>query len=378
MRESVVRDFLICPACRHETLEVAAFERRPDDADVVMNGVVACPACRAWYRLENELLELLVPAIQNPARRAAFRRRFADRWRDWPEPEARQAAGDAHKIGQREFYDEDVTSYETQMLRLPFWRGFDRTYREHIARVAASGGATRRVLLEVGGGTGRMSLPLASRFARVLSFDISEGMAREARRKRDALASGSAGRGKASLGHVEYFVADAENIPVRTGAADVVVFSGILHHVDSPDAVLRETARALAPDGRFIGLENNRSVFRPIFDLLMRFRKLWNEKASEEHFIISRADLEGWFAGAGFTGEIWTSVFLPPHVYNLLSDAGSERLLRVTDRIARLVPWLREQGGQILFAGRKADAPAADQRSPESDRSSASHAISAH
>jgi ubiquinone/menaquinone biosynthesis C-methylase UbiE/uncharacterized protein YbaR (Trm112 family) len=343
MKESIVRQYLLCPACKHESLEVTAFQRTGDE---VHNGVVSCPQCATWYRLEENLLELLVPALQDFRRRDKFRQRYGTRWQDWESATVSPARGDTHKIGQREFYDVDVVSYENNMLKLPFWRGFDRTYLSHIEKLAEG----RPHMLEIGGGTGRISLPLADRFTFVLSFDISEGMAREAMRKRDALTR--------KHDHIHYFVADAENIPVKSGTFDVAVFSGILHHVEHPEVVMREMARTLNADGRFIGMENNRSALRPVFDALMVFKRLWNEKASDEHYIIGRQEILRWFEAAGVTGDVWTSVFLPPHVYNLFSDEGAERLIRRTDEAAHAVPWYREQGGLILFSGRKATTSA--------------------
>lgn len=78
-------------------------------------------------------------------------------------------------------------------------------------------------MLEIGGGTGRISIPVAGAFDTVLSFDIAEAMVRTAMRKRDS--SGEA------LSHVHYFIADAENIPVRSACVDVAIFSGILDSI---------------------------------------------------------------------------------------------------------------------------------------------------
>jgi ubiquinone/menaquinone biosynthesis C-methylase UbiE len=226
------------------------------------------------------------------------------------------------------------------MVKLPFWKAFDRVFLDEIAHL---NGNANQVLLEMGGGTGRFSLPLSTSFRQILSFDISEAMVRTALRKR-------ADRGAVNA---SYFVADAERIPVRSQSADVALVSGILHHVERPAEVVAHMARVLRPGGRFIGNENNRSAFRPVFDFLMRVRKLWNEKAHEEHFVMSGRELKEWFAGSGVRSRIWTSVFLPPHVYNLFSEDAAWRLLRTTDAMAAMIPWLKSQGGLVLFEGEK-------------------------
>jgi len=190
-----------------------------------------------------------------------------------------------------------------------------------------------------------MSLPVRDRFRLILSFDLSEAMVRAALHNRDALGPSAA--------HCHYFVADAEEIPIKSESVEAASLSGILHHVESPDVVIEEMARALKPGGRFLGGENNRSAFRPIFDLLMRARTLWTEKAHEEHFIMSSAELDRWFAQAGVSARIWTTVFLPPHAFNLLPEGAAEALMRATDALARLVPWLRRQGGLVVYLGTK-------------------------
>src|SRR5688500_2400503 len=259
MKESVIREFMLCPACHHDALETTAFDRRGDD---VVNGVVTCAGCSAWYRLDDGLLELLVPSLQDMPRRKSFQARFANRWDGWKtEVAASSAAGDAHKLGQIEFYDEDASVYEIQMMEPSFWRGFDIVYHGLIEERAGK----RDVMLEIGCGTGRVSLPMAEDFGQTLSFDLSEAMVRTALGKRDKV--------PAALGRVHYFVADAENIPIRAACIDVAIFSGILHHVESPDIVLREMARTLKEGATFFGQENNRSAFRPIFDFLMRKKK---------------------------------------------------------------------------------------------------------
>ena len=351
MRLSTVRQYLMCPACHAPQLEPTVFEQA---GERIVHGVVTCGGCGEWYRVEDGLLELLVPALRNADRTRAFRTRFAGAWQFPESDDAALDAGDEHKIGQRDFYDDDSAAYQSNMLQLSFWRAFDKQFHKQIIALAPRRGC----LLEIGGGTGRMSLPTASHFDRVLSFDIAEGMVRAALRDRDA----AGGR----LDHLEYFVADAENIPVRDGVADAALFSGILHHVARPDVVVQEMARALVPGGRYLGMENNASAFRPIFDLLMRAKRLWNEKAHEDHFIISRAEIEQWLPAAGCSVRVWTSVFLPPHVLSMVSESAAGQLLSATDGVAGALPWLRAQGGLLLFEGTKlagaGRAPAARER----------------
>lgn len=336
MDEAIV-GYLQCPACRRGALVVNALERNGAE---LITAVVTCAECETWYRVEDGLLELLVPSLRLPEVDAAFRRRVVSLTGSWNyQTQGETDAGDEHKLGQKTFYDDDASSYEIQLMRLPFWRSFDRAYIARIQSMAGRG----TTMVEIGGGSGRLSIPMHGHFGLVLSFDISEAMVRRAMSRRDALSP----RPK----NLHYFVADAENIPIRSGIADITIFSGILHHVAAPDRVIQEAVRTLGADGRLIGMENNRSFFRPIFDWLMRMKKLWNEKAHPEHFVISSRELERWLADAGINGTVWTSVFIPPHVFSAFPLAWASRLLAVTDALGRAIPWIRKQGGLILFAG---------------------------
>ena len=81
MNEQIITVYLCCPQCREVTLDIECFER---DGNDIWNGVVSCDSCATWYRLEDGLLELLVPALRLPGTDAAFARRMATanyRWR---------------------------------------------------------------------------------------------------------------------------------------------------------------------------------------------------------------------------------------------------------------------------------------------------------
>ncbi len=344
MNERVITRYLCCPACRGGELQVEPLRREGAE---LLDAIVSCRDCETWYRLEDGLLELLVPTLRLAHVDDAFCKRVsqlrASPYRTATRPAPRPE--DEHKLGQKVFYDEDAGFYETHMMRLPFWRSFDRNYIATIEQLSPTGGT----MVEIGGGSGRISIPMRETFRTILSFDISEAMVRRAMRRRDELTPRPT--------NVHYFVADAENVPIRASIADVAIFSGILHHVGAPDQVITEAARILRPGGRFIGMENNRTVFRPIFDWLMSMNRLWNEKAHPEHFIISGKDLHAWFAGAKVSGRVWTSVFIPPHAFTPLSTDAAGRLLKASDALARRMPWLRDQGGLVLFAGEKPQVP---------------------
>ena len=56
---------------------------------------------------------------------------------------------------------------------------------------------------------------------------------------------------------------------MKSGVIDVAIFSGILHHLENQQIVIADIVRTLVSGGRFLGIENNSSAFRFIFDFLM-------------------------------------------------------------------------------------------------------------
>lgn len=101
--------------------------------------------------------------------------------------------------------------------------------RELETVLAVLAGARR--VLDVGGGTGQMSLRLAARFGHVTVIEPS--------------ASQYARIPKSDNGEVEVIPGRAEALPVADGAFDAVVATWVLHHTSDPFLAVAELARAL-------------------------------------------------------------------------------------------------------------------------------------
>jgi SAM-dependent methyltransferase len=116
------------------------------------------------------------------------------------------------------------------------------------AALAEAGELRGRHVLELGCGTGDLTLALLDAGAEVTAIDVSPGMVELARRR------------------VRHFrpvtppprlvVAAAERLPFDDGAFDVVVGRFILHHLDVTRAAA-EIARVLAPGGVAVFAENS-------------------------------------------------------------------------------------------------------------------------
>jgi ubiquinone/menaquinone biosynthesis C-methylase UbiE len=117
-----------------------------------------------------------------------------------------------------------------------------RALRDEILRRAAAGSGDH--VLDIGSGTGLLTLPLASRTERVWALDISRGMAEYVEAK------------VASAGFENVFpvTASAASIPLVDESVDVVVSNYCLHHLRDADKekALVEAWRVLRPGGRLV------------------------------------------------------------------------------------------------------------------------------
>ena len=108
-------------------------------------------------------------------------------------------------------------------------------------RVAPGGAAEPLDVLDIGGGTGGLAVPLAVLGHRVTVVDTSpDALAALASRARE---SGVEGRLDARQG-------DADDLQVEPASFDLALCHGLLEHVDDPARALGGIARALRPGGR--------------------------------------------------------------------------------------------------------------------------------
>ena len=112
-------------------------------------------------------------------------------------------------------------------------------------------------VLDLGCGTGRFALPMASQLNySVVGADSSEEMLAKAQEKD-------------TDGLVAWDYQDAQKLTYRDASFDIVFMSHLLHHVDSPLRVLRECKRVLTASGviliRYGAIEQIRNDVEHIF-----------------------------------------------------------------------------------------------------------------
>jgi SAM-dependent methyltransferase len=114
-----------------------------------------------------------------------------------------------------------------------------RAGRSEFARLLDRAIAPDASVLEVGCGTGQMSLFLATGDRLVIGADLT----------RASLELATAAARRFGIERVRFVETDLRNPGLRAGAFDVVYCSGVLHHTPDPRASFRAIARLVRPGG---------------------------------------------------------------------------------------------------------------------------------
>ena len=159
-------------------------------------------------------------------------------------------------------------------------------------------------LLDVGTGTGRALELMAGSVERAVGIDLNREMLAVARARIEEL----------GLTHCQVRHGDVYRLPFAAASFDAVTVNQVLHFVDDPAAVLRETARVMRPGARVVVVD-----FAPhdIEDL--------RENHAHRRLGFSDGEVEGWFRAAGLvpgagetlpgdplTVRIWAADAPPP------------------------------------------------------------------
>jgi SAM-dependent methyltransferase len=119
--------------------------------------------------------------------------------------------------------------------------------RLDLAAFRRIGDLAGRRVLDLGCGSGDLTMPLVDAGARVTAVDLSAGML--------AVARARCARFCRPLTDLAFVAAAAEDLPLRDDSFDVVVGRFVLHHLDLARAAA-EIARVLAPGGIAVFVEN--------------------------------------------------------------------------------------------------------------------------
>ncbi len=119
--------------------------------------------------------------------------------------------------------------------------GFQRLRAEIITLACLQ---PRDRMLDIGAGTGLLTLAAAGKVARVTALDISPAMCRHLEDKLE----------RRSIDNVDVLAGSAVELPLADGSVDVILSNYCFHHLRDMDKrrALSEAVRVLRPGGRFV------------------------------------------------------------------------------------------------------------------------------
>ena len=327
-------DLFACDQCTSD-FHIEVYEQ--DSKNFILEGIIICKQCNLWYPIYDGIANFLPSHLADKPRRDSFREKWQINLEDKPKSKYSESSKD--KRLQIDFFDADTHIYDENMENTPFWKANDwNCLKEWLPKVGSD-----QLLLDVGCGSGRASISFARNGVKVIGLDISEQMVLRAKNKSENLGLKD---------RTDYVVGDSENLPFRQNSFDAVLAFGVLHHVPTPQKMLQQMSNVLKNEGLYFGHENNKTILRPIFDFMMKISKLWIEEAGN-HPLISKAELTNWTKNVNLDVKIKSSVFCPPHLFNLLGDKNAKRLITFSDNLLNRIPCLKNMGGILIIQGKK-------------------------
>jgi len=148
--------------------------------------------------------------------------------------------GDRRTEMVRDFYEEAPFPDYPPRASLSWLRA--RAERSEFARLIDRAIPGDARILEMGCGTGQMSLYLARAHRIVIGADLT----------RASLRLGADAARRFDLDQVQFIETDLHHPGLRAGAFDVVYASGVLHHTPDPSAAFASLARLARPGGMIV------------------------------------------------------------------------------------------------------------------------------
>lgn len=149
----------------------------------------------------------------------------------------------------QEPWDEDRAGRHSRLMKIGS-RAIYAPFAKKIVRCLAPLDS-EMTIVDLGAGPGLLSIQLGKLLpqAKIIGVDLSSGMLQIARENAD----------EAGVSNLETRLGRAEEMPVESGSADLVVTQSSLHEWEDPQKGLSEVFRILKPSGRLILKDYNRA-----------------------------------------------------------------------------------------------------------------------
>lgn len=226
---------------------------------------------------------------------------------------------------------------------------------------AATGAWQDKVVVDVGCGPGNVFASLGGRPKLLIGIDISLGALKLAEK----------------IGY-QPLLADAQDLPLRSEIADIVVVNATIHHCDDMEAVLKEAARLVKPGGVLVCDHDPQKTawdFKGVARLLWRVRLPFYRftkrggHATKSEQMCALASEAHHIPGDGLSYEFYHSILDPmgfsTHIYPHNHTVGSNVFTgeigqspmkyRLAQRLSRINPNSPNAALSLMCVATKAD-----------------------
>ena len=177
-------------------------------------------------------------------------------------------------MNSKKYFDEIAHQWDNMQQSF-----FSETVKDKAFSVA--GVERGKIAADIGAGSGFITGGLIGRGLKVIAVDQSEAMLVEMRKK----FSGAEG--------IEYYLGEAERLPIPDEAVDYAFANMYIHHVESPQKAIQEMVRILKPGGKLVITDMDEHEF-----------KFLKEKQHDRWMGFKREDVRRWFEEAGLNNVI--------------------------------------------------------------------------
>ncbi|MGH7966387.1 MAG: methyltransferase domain-containing protein [Candidatus Binatia bacterium] len=228
MRRRVL-DFLCCPDCRHETLDLTVYKSEEEgDNETVVEGEICCQGCGSRFPVINSIPRMLPQALRPSL--VGFHRDFFQRYPDLVPQHIKKSPN--------EQVARTLAGYSYQHVQLDDRaREVERWRRSFCESIPVQPDFFRgKVGADIGCGEGRF-LYWAHEFgAEMVGVDLSEGVE-------------VAQANTAACSRCQVVQGDIYHLPFKPGVFDFAYSIGVLHHLPNP----REGFRRVIPAVKLLG-----------------------------------------------------------------------------------------------------------------------------
>jgi len=173
MNENLL-NFIICPNCKSDSFYLKPFAQKNNQLHA---GVLTCNSCKAWYRIENGILDLLPLNLRRHELYAEFAKKY-----DLSVNGTGTDNTNSQKKEQIVFFKENVSQYDQDVTDSMYFRTLDKlTFGKWLDKNSEK---INKPILELGCGTGKQSIQILIKGKEAVCLDISEEMISQVKNKR--------------------------------------------------------------------------------------------------------------------------------------------------------------------------------------------------